>query len=142
MLEPMDYVQIQNVLNFYPYLVDVPANYGRVGDVFTDDAVFDAGALGRYEGIEAMTEYWSYSPVRAVALEKTKTLAHNVVNIVITEDENGVVRCLSRCLGVSTDGVASVMVYNDVMRKTDRGWRIAERRLSPMNPPHILERKE
>jgi len=140
MLGPMDYVEIQNVLNLYPHVIDVPENYGRVGEIFAEDGVFYAGELGAHRGVPAMIEYWSHSPIRKAALEKTNLLAHNVANIVITEDKDGTVRCQSRCIGVSRDGVASVAVYNDIMRKTPQGWRIAERRLTPMTGPVVTLR--
>ncbi len=137
MLEPMDYIQIQNVLNLYPHIIDDAANYGRVGEVFAEDGVFHAGDYGSYRGVSAMIEYWSHSPLRKKALESSQLLAHNVANIVITEDANGTVRALSRCIGVSKDGRASIAVYNDVMRRTEHGWRIVERRLSTMNGPTV-----
>jgi len=141
MLEAIDYVQIQNVLNLYPHVIDVPENYGRVHELFTEDGVFDAGEIGKYEGIAALTEYWSHSPIRHAALQKSNLLSHNVANIVITEDEDGTVHCDSRCLGVSIDGTATCAVYRDVMRKTDKGWRIAYRRLRPMVPPFVTLRE-
>lgn len=142
MLEALDYVQIQNVLNFYPHLIDVPANYHRVDEVFTEDGVFDAGSYGHYKGIAELTQYWAHSKQRAEALVRSNLLSHNVVNIHIYEDEDGTVRCMSRALGVSKDGVATCMVYDDVMRKTDKGWRIAYRRLSPMVPPTVTVRED
>jgi hypothetical protein len=142
MLDAMDHAEIRNVLSFYPYIIDMPANYGRVDEVFTQDAVFDAGPLGRHVGVPALIEYWSHSPVRAEALKKSKLLSHNVVNIHISEDADGTVRCLSRCLGVSTEGVATCMSYHDVMRRTDKGWRIAERRLEIMQPPTVTLRED
>jgi hypothetical protein len=141
MLVALDYVQIQNVLNLYPHIVDVPDNYARAGEVFTSDGVFDSGTFGRHEGLAALIEYWSHSPVRAAALKKSRLLAHNVANIVIYEDDDGTVRCDSRCIGVSTDGIASIAVYQDVMRRTDDGWRIAVRKLLPMSPPTVTLRE-
>jgi len=140
MLEAIDYAEIQNIVNLYPHVIDVPANYGRVADIFAPDGVFDAGPLGRHEGIAAMTEYWAHSPVRAAALEKTNLLAHNVVNVHVFEDETGAVRCWSRCIGVSKDGKATIAVYDDTLRKTDKGWRIALRKLVPMDPPSVTLR--
>jgi len=32
MLEAIDYAEIQNIVNLYPHVIDVPANYGRVAD--------------------------------------------------------------------------------------------------------------
>ncbi len=142
MLSAMDYVEIQNVLNLYPHVIDVPANYGRVDELFTEDGVFDAGSYGRYEGLDELTEYWSHSPQRAAALKRSKVLSHNVANIHISEDPDGTVRCISRSLGVSTDGVSTSMVYHDIMRKTDKGWRIAYRKLVPMEPPTVTLRQD
>lgn len=139
MLQAIDYAEIHNVLNLYPYIIDVPANYGRVDEVFTEDGVFES-PYGTYTGVPALIEYWSHSPIRAQALEKWKLLSHNVVNIHIYEDDDGTVRCLSRALGVSTEGSATCMVYNDVLRKTDKGWRVAHRALTPMDPPTVTLR--
>jgi hypothetical protein len=137
MLEPMDYLQIQNVLNLYPHIIDDAANYGRVAEVFTEDGLFHAGDLGSYRGLPAMIEYWSHSPLRKKALEANQLLAHNVTNIVITQDPDGTVRCLSRCIGIAKDGRASIAVYHDIMRRTLHGWRIAERRVSAMKGPVV-----
>lgn len=141
MLEAIDYALIQNVLNLYPHIVDVPENYGRIGEVFAPDIVFDAGSLGRYEGVTAMIEYLRHSPVRAAALERSQLLAHNIANIHVFEDVNGQVCCLSRCIGVSKAGVASVAVYEDVLRKTHDGWRITYRKVSLMEPPVVMLRQ-
>jgi hypothetical protein len=140
MLDAMDYVQIQNVINLYPHIIDIPENYHRAGEVFAEDGVFDSGLYGRHEGVAALVEYWSHSPTRAEAFIKTNILAHNAANIVITEDPDGTVRCESRCIGVSQDGRASVMIYHDIMRKTEKGWRIAHRKLLPMKPPTVTLR--
>lgn len=141
MLTALDYAEITNVQNLYPHVVDVPANYHLVGDIFTEDGVFES-PFGTYTGLAELTEYWSHSPRRAEALKQSKVLAHNVANLHISQDPDGTVRCISRSLGVSTEGVASSMVYNDIMRKTDKGWRIAHRTLSPMVPPTVTLRDQ
>jgi hypothetical protein len=137
MLSALDYVQIQNLLNLYPHIIDVPENYHRGGEVFDTDGVFDAGELGRYEGLSALIEYWSHSPKRAAVLAQTRLLSHNVANIVISESPDGTATCESRCIAVSVDGTVSVAVYHDILRKTERGWRIALRRVERMVPPTV-----
>ena len=142
MLEPADHVEIRNLLNLYPFIVDIPANYGRAREVFTEDAVFDGGDYGRFEGVEALIDYWSHSPKRAAALEKSRLLSHNMVNIYIWQDAAGVVRSMSRCIGTSLDGVASIAVYDDELRRTPEGWRISYRLLSAMTPPTVRIRED
>ena len=141
MLTALDYAEIQNVHNLYPHVIDVPENYGRIAEIFTEDAVFES-PFGTYSGLDELFEYWAHSPARAEALRNSKVLAHNVANLHISEDADGTVRCMSRALGVSTEGVATSMVYHDVMRKTDQGWRIAHRKLVPMVPPTVTLREE
>ena len=95
-LEAIDFIEIQNVINLYPHIIDDARNYWRVDEVFAEDGLFVAGPLGTFHGIAEMTHYWSHSPVRKQALETHQLLAHNVVNLVMTQDEDGTVRCQSR----------------------------------------------
>jgi hypothetical protein len=139
MLESIDHAQIRNIMNLFPHVIDVPANLYRLGEIFTENAVFDGSEyeLGRYEGLEGLEYYWGRSPIRAEALKKRKLLAHNVVSVFIDEHPDGTVTCMSRCVNVGTDGSATVSCYHDKVRKTEAGWRISERKLMRMVPPTV-----
>ena len=63
MLTALHYAEITNVQDFYPHLVEVPANSNRVAEEFTEDSIFDSPS-GTYIGIGELNEYWSCSPRR------------------------------------------------------------------------------
>jgi hypothetical protein len=54
-------------------------------------------------------------------------LAHHATNIVITEAADGTVRVISKGIGVGRKGLVGSVVYRDIVRKEEQGWRIAHR---------------
>ena len=60
--------------------------------------------------------------------------ARNASSIVMTEDPDGVVRVLSKGIGVGRRGRVGSAVYRDVVVRTSAGWRLAARRAELRRP--------
>jgi hypothetical protein len=54
---------------------------------------------------------------------------------VVGEDADGTVRAVSKGIGVMADGTAGSVVYEDELRNTPEGWRIARRTVTPRRTP-------
>lgn len=113
-----DRLDIQQLIALYGHLVDA-ADFHRLAEIFTDDAVFDlTGFDGTcYEGLAdiiAMMESSDQHP-----------LAHHATNIVVQDDDP--VTVLSKGIGVGAGGRVGSVVYRDALRRTGSGWRICRR---------------
>jgi 3-phenylpropionate/cinnamic acid dioxygenase small subunit len=119
-LETGDLVEIQMVLAHYGHILD-DRDWDALDQVFTEDIVFDASdsGLGVMRGIEEIVEHWR-EPFDG------HPLGHYMTNVVIREDDDGTVRARSKHLGTRV-GTITLMTYDDVLRRTDAGWRLAER---------------
>jgi 3-phenylpropionate/cinnamic acid dioxygenase small subunit len=58
-------------------------------------------------------------------------IGHHVSNVVIDERPDGTMSVRSKGLSVMAAGTAGTCTYDDVVVKTDAGWRIARRRVLP-----------
>lgn len=56
-------------------------------------------------------------------------IGHHVSNVLIDERPDGTISVRSKGLSVMADGTCT---YDDVVVKTDAGWRIAHRRILPV----------
>jgi 3-phenylpropionate/cinnamic acid dioxygenase small subunit len=120
-----DRLAVHELLALHGHLVDA-GEFDRLGELLTDDA--------EYAGIRGFAELEAASR----RLGDGNPVAHHVTNIVVTEDPDGTVRARSKGLGVYADGRAGSVVYDDVLRRTPDGWRIARRvitaRRTPLTP--------
>ncbi|SDS41699.1 nuclear transport factor 2 family protein [Actinopolymorpha singaporensis] len=123
-----DRLAIHELLALHGHLVDDGA-LDRLGEVFTDDVGYDLTPMGgeTLNGIQA---------IRASALDlgDRNPVAHLVTNVVVAEHD-GEVTARSKFLGVRRDGSVGSGVYEDVVRRTPDGWRIAHRRVSLRREP-------
>jgi hypothetical protein len=119
---------IHELLALHGHLVDEGA-LDRLGDVFTDDVVYDLTPLGGsvLNGLEAIG-------ASAQELGDRNPVAHLVTNVVVSEHD-GEVSARSKFIGVRGDGSAGSGVYDDLLRHTAAGWRIARRRVSLRRVP-------
>lgn len=117
-----DRLAIHELLALHGHLVDA-GEFDRLGELLTPDAVY-AGI----EGFEALT-------AASRQLGDRNPVGHHVTNIVVSEDPDGTVRAKSKGIGLYADGTAGSVVYDDVLRRTPDGWRIAERVISPRRTP-------
>jgi 2',3'-cyclic-nucleotide 2'-phosphodiesterase (5'-nucleotidase family) len=93
---------------------------------YTDRGDFD-GWVARFT--KDVTYDYSDLPSSAV-----QPIAHLVTNVVLEELADGVVRALSKGLGVRADGSAGSVTYEDVIERTTAGWRLRERRVTGTSP--------
>ena len=120
-LDVADRLAIHELLGLYGHLID-QRRWSDLDQVFTADAVFDATSFGQTvthsldELLEAWTSDLSVHP-----------LAHHVTNIVVTEDDDGTVRVLSKAIGVGRKGRVGSATYHDVLVRTTAGWRLSQR---------------
>jgi hypothetical protein len=94
--------------------------------LLTDDAVYDIAAygMGVVQGLPALTALFAARP-------GDQPLGHHVTNVIVTEQTDGRVTVRSKGLAVMADGGAGTVVYDDVVVRTDAGWRIAHRTIIP-----------
>jgi ketosteroid isomerase-like protein len=105
---------------------------------FTDDAVWDATAVGleRLEGREAILGFFERDAA-AIADQ-----FHIITNHVIDLDEDGATARGTNYVfseGHTNSGASfkAIALNEDVYRRTPDGWRIAERRISALTPPEL-----
>ncbi|MEV6348356.1 nuclear transport factor 2 family protein [Actinoplanes sp. NPDC051851] len=128
-LSTEDRLAIHELVALHGHLMD-DGEFGRLGELFTADVVYDLSAFGRGElhGPEAIT-------AASLALGDANPLGHHVTNVCVTEDPDGTVRVRSKGIGVHADGRAGSVVYRDVVRREPAGWRIAHRAVVPRRTP-------
>jgi hypothetical protein len=123
---------ITDLINRHGHLIDAGA-FDRLHELFTSDAAYDVTDLGGgiLVGLEA-------ARAAALALGAGNPVAHHVTNIVVTESAGGLVRALSKGLGVMADGSCGSVTYEDRIERRAQGWRIAHRvvraRRTPLHP--------
>jgi hypothetical protein len=115
-----DVIEIHQLLALYGHAADSPTQ-DLFAKVFSSDAVFRSGATGlSYEGLEAIQAWFSLGkPPHPPAHQTTNAYAYV---------DGDTVRAKSKFLAVNpTTGLPRVGDYNDVLVKTEDGWRIHER---------------
>ncbi|MER6955557.1 nuclear transport factor 2 family protein [Streptomyces sp. NPDC000618] len=114
-----DTVEIARVLALWGHIMD-DRRMDRLGEVLTEDAVWDAGAFGLEPavGLQAVT---------AVLGAEGHARAHHTTNIVVSEGPGDEARVVSKGLGVMDGGTVISAVYTDELRHTAHGWRISKR---------------
>ena len=123
-------VEIHNLLNLYPHVVDDESQYHRVGEIFSDDAVYEiGGALGVHVGLAAIERYLRDGALRDS--DPGHAFCHNTVDIHVHDLTPTTARAMSRCLSVFRDGRSGMGVYQDELVRTPAGWRIHHRPMGP-----------
>jgi hypothetical protein len=118
-LDAADVVEITQVMNLYGHLFD-KKTWDRLGLVFTADAVVDYSDAGRVKatGLPHIQRHMTEVP--------PSVMAHTSQNIYVWVDD-GTVRGRSKFIAPVSDGTVFSGVYEDVLVRTDDGWRIKER---------------
>jgi SnoaL-like domain len=124
-----DRVAIHELIALHGHLFD-GGHLDRLDELFTEDVVYDVRALGGGElkGIAAIAE-------AARQLGDVNPLGHHTTNIVVVALDDNIAHVRSKGVGVSVDGSVSTVVYEDVVQRTARGWRLAARRVLPRRRP-------
>jgi 3-phenylpropionate/cinnamic acid dioxygenase small subunit len=120
-----DLLRIHQLLAYYGHVVD-DRDWARFDELFTPDATLDytrAGASAVFTGLDE---------IRAFFRDANHPSAHHVLNIVVTESD-GEVRVRSKFLVPYTRETHTPKRwfggdYDDVVVRTDEGWRFAYRR--------------
>ena len=98
--------------------------------VFTDDCVLDYGEIGSWHGVDAVTEFMDQSHAMA------GHTMHRLTNMAVAIDgDSATSRTYVDGLILAPDnmsGVNAVGFYDDRLTRTADGWRIAERRFTPV----------
>jgi 3-phenylpropionate/cinnamic acid dioxygenase small subunit len=128
-VRPDDRVAINEVLAKHGHYTDDGA-FERLHEVFTDDIVCDLSefGLGEVTGREAL---------RTAALKTgdRNPLGHHITNVVLSAVSDDEVHARTKGFGVNADGTCGTVTYDDVIRRTEQGWRIARRRISTRSVP-------
>lgn len=121
MIDLADRLAIHELLGLYGHVID-ERRWQDMDRVFTDDIEFDSSDFGTgvSTSLDELREKWSTDLTQ-------HPVAHHATNIVITEDDDGTVRVLSKGLGVGRKGRVGSAVYRDVVVRTDAGWRLRTR---------------
>jgi hypothetical protein len=133
-LTVVDRLEINELIAMHGHLCDASA-YNRFVEIFTADLVVDVSDLGLKQ---VPTPDPEHSLDAYIALSNNRgagnTLSMHVTNIIIREDGNGA-RAWSKGLTVSKDGTIASFIYVDELVRTDQGWRIRRRKVSPRREP-------
>jgi 3-phenylpropionate/cinnamic acid dioxygenase small subunit len=127
--EDGDRLAIHELLALHGHLVDEGA-FERLGELFTADVRYDVSAFGagRLEGRDAIE-------AAGRALGDRNPVGHHVTNVLVSRLDGDRAQARSKGLGVMTDGTVGSVGYEDELRRTPEGWRIAERRVLPRTRP-------
>jgi hypothetical protein len=127
-VEVEDVIAIQQLLSLYGHLID-SQDWGRLNEVFTEDAVFDGTDLGwpMLGSLAELITYWT-DPATI------HPLGHHSTNVVVTSTGPDTATCLSKNVSVHEDVVKS-STYTDTLRRTPDGWRLTSRILTRQRRP-------
>jgi hypothetical protein len=118
-LSSAERLAIHELISLYGHLID-QRQFSQLGQIFTDDAVFDLSGYGgsRYHGLPA---------IQAMMLaSREHPLAHHATNIVVQAQADGIA-VMSKGIGVGAGGRVGSVTYRDRLSLTPQGWRIQER---------------
>ncbi len=117
-----DRVAIHELIALHGHLFDA-GELDRLDELFTEDVVYDVEDLGGglLQGIPAIRQ-------AAQTLGDQNPLGHHTTNVVLAELRDDVGRVLYKGIGVNMDG-SSTVIYEDVVQRTARGWRLAARKV-------------
>lgn len=127
-MDSADIVSIQQLYGLYGHVMDDRA-WERLTDVFTEDCVFDATALG----VALMT-----GVVEVAAVTETSPqapLAHHVTNVYVESVSADAATVRAKAIGIYSHGRAFSGEYVDTLARTPAGWRIAHRLNRPARTP-------
>lgn len=121
-MDVTEVLAIHQLIALYGHIID-ECEWDRLGELFTDDLVFDTTSFeggGVTEGLAALSAQWVHPDTR-------HPLAHHATNIVVTALDGDTAHVISKGIGVGRNGRVGSVTYRDIMRKGPGGWRIARR---------------
>ena len=127
-----DRLALHDLAARYANTVDA-RDWPRFRTVFTHDCRYELRGFGRLSGvtvgIDALIDLMTFSPAHPVG--------HHVTNVEV-DATNDPVRMFSKIAGTLSTGSAGSADYDDIVVRTEAGWRIAERIVTlrkPIAPP-------
>jgi hypothetical protein len=120
-----DRLSIHELISLHGHLAD-DRREEQLHLLLADDATYDISAygMGVVRGIDALTELFSERPGQ-------QPVGHHVTNVVVSGHDDGTATVRSKGLAVMADGTAGTVIYDDVVVRTDAGWRISRRTVIP-----------
>jgi 3-phenylpropionate/cinnamic acid dioxygenase small subunit len=127
-MDPADVVAIHQLYGLYGHVMD-DRDWSRLPDLFTEDCVFDATALGvpvmaGWDAIAVSTESAPMAP-----------LAHHITNVYVAGIDGDSARVRAKAIGTYSRGRAFSGDYDDTLVRVDGGWRIRHRLNRPSRKP-------
>ncbi|GAA1006636.1 hypothetical protein Aple_030710 [Acrocarpospora pleiomorpha] len=122
-VNPADARAIEEVLNRVAYLLDAH-EYDRLGEVFAPDVSFDNPGRLTADGLDDVI-----AAFKAIA---TPAVSHHITNVVVVGGVDGTAACTSKALALRAGGEVTAAIYRDTVTRTDAGWRVSARRISPL----------
>ncbi|MGB3411764.1 MAG: nuclear transport factor 2 family protein [Microthrixaceae bacterium] len=116
----LSFIELDQIASLYGTLID-HQDWGRLGEVLSDDIVFDLTGIGRgvLEGLPEVQRYMEQDAIHPAA--------HLVANVVVQELDDNSGRMSCRLLAVQGDGSVVAGEYQDEVRRTAAGWRFSRR---------------
>jgi hypothetical protein len=122
-----DFVEIQQLLARYCHVVD-GKEWDRLPLVFTGDAAVTVeDVYPRTTGLDAVRQLYSVT--------MRHPLAHHSTSVTVVDESDGRAQLASKWVTVRADGTTGTGVYEDVVVRTQEGWRIKERVARPRAAP-------
>ncbi len=118
-MDPSDRLELHELPGRYGDAID-DRDWDRLGQIFTDDAVFDLTDLGarKLEGLDDIKAFMD--------TEATHPRTHTMTNIYVDETDGGV-KLNFRIVALLPEGRVGTASYYDDVVKTDQGWRVKHR---------------
>ncbi|MBP2455328.1 nuclear transport factor 2 family protein [Mycolicibacterium lutetiense] len=103
--------------------------------VFTDDCVLDYGEIGKWNGVDAVTEFMDQ--VHAMAGHTMHRLSNHAIKV---DGDTATARTYVDSLIMAQDnssGVSGIGFYDDELVRTADGWQIAQRRFTAVRIANV-----
>ncbi|OJU06997.1 MAG: hypothetical protein BGN87_05660 [Rhizobiales bacterium 65-79] len=122
-LSERDRAEIVDVINAVAFILD-SRGYDRLGEVFAPDMLFENPGRLKADGLDNV--------IAAFKGFASPAISHFITNTILSTDDAGTVRALSKALSIRQDKSLVAAEYSDVMTRTDQGWRIASRSIKAL----------
>jgi hypothetical protein len=123
-----DRLAIHELVSLHGHVVD-DGEFARLGEVFTVDVVYDLSPMGGdvLEGLDAIEQ-------ASLRLGDGNPVGHHVTNVIVSDSDDRVT-ARSKAIGIRKDGSAGSLVYDDILERTEAGWRISRRSITLRRVP-------
>ena len=122
-LSEHDRTEILDVINAVAFIMD-SRGYDRLGEVFAPDIHFENPGRLKADGLDnVITAFKGFA---------NPAISHFITNTILSVDDAGTVRAISKALSIRQDKSLVAAEYNDVVTKTEQGWRIASRNIKTL----------